>query len=110
MVRVFRIDVKFHLPVKLLEFLEINDMKAILIASILVISSMTSVAHALDREELKTLTATILNLNGLLCAEVTDIRPLQIKNIFEVTCIEYRDGTATKTYMMDAAKGTAWEP
>ena len=34
----------------------------------------------------------------------------EIKNIFEVTCIEYRDGTGTKTYIMDAAKGTAWEP
>ena len=83
-----------------------------LIASILILSAFlfSSSAHALDREELKILTATILNLNGLLCAEVTDIRPLEIKNTFEVACIIYRGGTATKTYIMNAAEGTAWEP
>jgi hypothetical protein len=87
-----------------------DTMKTMLITLISSLVLFSGIAHALDREELKTLTATILNLNGLLCAEVTDIRPLEIKNIFEVTCIEYRDGTGTKTYIMDAAKGTAWEP
>ena len=83
-----------------------------LTVSILILSAFVfaTSAQALDREELKTLTATILNLNGLLCAEVTDIRPLEIKNTFEVTCIAYRGGSATKTYIMNAAEGTAWEP
>ena len=85
-------------------------MKVMLTSFIFSILIFSSSAQALDREELKTLTATILNLNGLLCAEVTDIRPLEIRNLFEVTCIAYRGRSATKTYMMDAAKGTAWEP
>ena len=85
-------------------------MRVMLTSFIFSILIFSSSAQALDREELKTLTATILNLNCLLCAEVTDIRPLEIKNLFEVTCIAYRGGSATKTYMMDAAKGTAWEP
>lgn len=53
--------------------------------------------------------ATILNLNGLLCAKVLDIRPLKVRpHVFEVTCIEYRGGRATKTYTLDLDKATAW--
>lgn len=85
-------------------------MRVMLASFVLSLFFFSSAAQALDKKELKTLTATILNLNGLLCAEVTDIRPLEIKNLFEVTCIAYRGGSATKTYIMNAAEGTAWEP
>lgn len=65
---------------------------------------------SLTRDDLKTMTATILNINGLLCAQVNDIRSLKAGDkIFEVTCITYRGGNATKTYIMDAAKVRAWE-
>lgn len=62
------------------------------------------------RGELKELTATILNLNGLLCAEVVRIQPLALEGKFEVTCVAYRGGTAQKTYILDANRGTAFEP
>lgn len=51
----------------------------------------------------------MLNLNGLLCAEVIDIRPLQVRQeVHEVTCIEYRGGRARKTYHLDINTGKAW--
>ena len=53
-------------------------------------------------EDLNELTATILNVNGLLCADVTDIHPLKVReNVYEVTCIQYRGGSGKKTYIMD---------
>lgn len=61
--------------------------------------------------DLKKMTKLILNTNGLLCAEVLDIRPLKVRdNVYEVECIEYRGGENKKTYIMDAVKGTAWNP
>lgn len=61
--------------------------------------------------DLKKMTKLILNTNGLLCADVIDIRPLKVRdNVYEVECIEYRGGQNRKTYIMDAAKGTAWNP
>ena len=46
-----------------------------------------------------------INLNGHLCAKVLEIRPLAVKNdMYEVTCIEYRSGSKTKVYHMDAKK------
>lgn len=69
-------------------------------------TSNTSVSTA-SKEQ----TATLLNLNGLLCAEVIDIKPLKVKqDVYEVTCIEYRGGSGTKTYLMNTTKGTAWIP
>ena len=60
-------------------------------------------------EDLNELTATILNVNGLLCAEVTDIHPLKVRDdVYEVTCTQYRGGNSKKTYIMDVASGTAW--
>jgi hypothetical protein len=68
-------------------------------------------AHAMNRDELKEVTALILNVNGLLCAKVTDIRPLEVReDVYEVECIEYRGGKGKKTYIMDASKGKAWAP
>jgi hypothetical protein len=55
------------------------------------------------------LIATILNLNGLLCARVTDVRPLKVdENVFEVTCIEYRGGTGQAQYIVNASTGDAY--
>ncbi|WP_420465582.1 hypothetical protein [Panacagrimonas sp.] len=53
--------------------------------------------------------ATLLNLNGHLCAEVQSIRrPESRDDLFEVQCVEYRGGKAQKAYMVDAASGKAW--
>lgn len=67
-----------------------------------------SVASAASESELKAQIATIINLNGHLCASVTDVRPLQIKDKYEVTCIEYRGGSGTVRYILDAMKGIAF--
>lgn len=77
----------------------------------LVLTAACGSSQALTDAELRKMTAAIINMNGLLCARVVDIRPLPVgKYIFEVTCIEYRGGTGRKVYLMDAARGIAWVP
>ena len=85
-------------------------MKKIVAGLVAVMLILPLSAISESKEELKEMTALILNLNGLLCAEVIDIRPLKMKDIYEVECIEYRGGKGRKIYIMDAAKGTAWIP
>jgi len=88
-----------------------NAMKVAFVAIGLGIYLLSGASYSADKEALKETTATIINLNGFLCAKVTDIRPLKVRpDVYEVTCIEYRGGSSTKTYIMDAAKGTAWVP
>ena len=54
--------------------------------------------------------ATAINLNGLLCAKVVNVRPLQVNNdTFEVTCIEYRGGSSRATYIINTETGVAFE-
>lgn len=84
---------------------------SVVLALCLLIASVTMptrTAQAASPEELKEMVATIINLNGHLCAKVTEIRPLQIKDTYEVTCIEYRGGSGTVRYILDALKGTAF--
>jgi hypothetical protein len=55
--------------------------------------------------------ATGLNLNGLLCARVVDVKPLRVSgDVFEVTCIEYRGGTGKVRYIYDTGRNVAWKP
>ncbi|WP_146219382.1 hypothetical protein [Sphaerotilus hippei] len=51
-----------------------------------------------------------INVNQLLCARITSVRPLKIRGAYEVACVAYRNGTATKTYVLDSSKGAAFEP
>jgi hypothetical protein len=51
----------------------------------------------------------ILNFNHLLCAKVVRVCPLKVKDALEVTCIEYRGGNATKTYIVDVNTASAFE-
>lgn len=53
--------------------------------------------------------ATVLNLNGYLCAHVDEVRRLEVQNQYEVTCIERRGGSGTVRYIVDATKGTAFK-
>lgn len=71
-------------------------------------SSPQQESPSLSRHELKEMTALIINANGFLCASVSDIRPLRISNQYEVTCVEFRGGSGTVRYIMDATKGTAF--
>lgn len=81
------------------------------LATALVLAAASGNSHALSDEDLKKMTAAIINMNGFLCAKVVDIRPLKVgRHVYEVTCIEYRGGTGQKIYLMDAAKGIAWVP
>ncbi len=50
----------------------------------------------------------ILNLNSLLCAKVVKVCPLKV-GALEVTCIEYRGGSVTKTYIIDVKTASAFE-
>lgn len=51
----------------------------------------------------------ILNMNSLLCAKVVRVCGLKVENALEVTCIQYRGGSATKTYIVDVATASAFE-
>ena len=53
--------------------------------------------------------ATGLNGNGLLCASIREIRALRLPGKYEVTCVAYRGGSGTKTYVIDALNGVAFQ-
>ncbi len=73
-------------------------------------TTVRDVKDVFPRAKINELVATGINLNGFLCASVADIRPLKVKATYEVTCIAYRNGSARKTYIVDALKGVAFEP
>jgi hypothetical protein len=86
-------------------------MKTISIVLFFGLYSISSIALADKKEELKEQIATIINLNGFLCAKVLDVKPLEVRaNIYEVTCIEYSGGSGTKIYILDASKALVWTP
>ena len=65
----------------------------------------------MNTQESHEVAALMLNLNGLLCAKVIEIRPLKVrKEIHEVRCVEYRGGSGEKTYLLDSNTGKAWRP
>jgi len=71
-------------------------------------SSYTKSVDGEKKEALKGTVALVLNLNGLLCARIINITPIARKDTYEVTCVEYRDGTGRKKYVFNATKGTAY--
>lgn len=83
--------------------------KKIIVVMLFVALPLSVNADEDKKEALKKTVALMLNMNGHLCATVTDIIPLQIKNQYEVTCIAYRGGKGTKNYVFNAADGTAFE-
>lgn len=76
-------------------------MKKLLLATLL----LAPTAHAGEAEDVA---ALMLNLNGLLCAEVVDLRALKQDNVYEVQCVKYRGGTKEVTYILDMNSGNAW--
>ncbi|WP_142995678.1 hypothetical protein [Zobellella denitrificans] len=68
------------------------------------------VKKILSTPEIHEMVAAGLNLNGHLCAELVEIRPLKIQSTYEVRCIAYRGGSAKKQYVIDALKGVAFVP
>ncbi|GEM_PF-2979871 len=72
--------------------------------------NLAAVTAAPDEAETRELVATGINLNGLLCARVTAIRPLEVDGNYEVECLEYRGGKITKSYFIDVWRGLALIP
>ncbi len=70
---------------------------------------VSDMKKVLSQPEIDHLVQTGLNLNGHLCAQIVEIRPLQISGAYEVTCVAYRSGSAKKTYVLESLKGTAFE-
>ncbi len=70
---------------------------------------MFAYAHTSKADELLEKIATVINLNGHLCASVTDVRPLELKDVYEVTCVEYRGGSGEVRYIMNARQGSAFK-
>ena len=73
-------------------------------------AGVQDIKNDLSLSEIEEMVATGLNINGHLCARITSIRPLNLRSKYEVTCIMYRGGTATKTYVVDALNGVAFVP
>lgn len=70
---------------------------------------MFAYAHTAKADQLLEKIATVINLNGHLCASVTDVRPLELKDVYEVTCVEYRGGSGEVRYIMNARQGSAFK-
>lgn len=63
----------------------------------------------LSMPEIKEMVATGINMNGLLCAQITSISPLRVDGAYEVTCIAYSGGQGRKTYIINSKNGEASE-
>ena len=63
----------------------------------------------ISKDEAGEAIATVINLNGLLCARVLNVAPLQVSgDVYEVTCTEYRGGTGTVRYIVNSDTGVAF--
>ena len=69
--------------------------------------SCLATATFAQSQDLKEKMATVINLNGQLCARVESIRPAGEKDMYNVECIRYRDGTGKATYLVNARTGQA---
>jgi len=70
-------------------------------------TGIDSIKKVLPMKDVHNMIKTGLNMNGMLCAEITDLVPLRMKYTYEVTCIAYRGGTKTKSYVINAQRGVA---
>ena len=78
-------------------------MKKIFIVAFCVFGGM---ANAMTQHEIKEMSATIINVNGYLCASVTSISPTSSPDVYRVRCVEYRDGSGSASYTMNARTGS----
>ncbi len=67
------------------------------------------VKNRVSPAELNQMIALGLNGNDLLCANVVGVHALRMNGKYEVECIAYRGGSGTKTYVVDALNGIAFE-
>ncbi len=78
------------------------------LASIMAVAVLNFASNAISAE-IDEQIATVINVNGFLCARVISVRPLEMKNIYEVRCVEYRNGSGTVDYIMNAATGIVYK-
>jgi hypothetical protein len=55
-------------------------------------------------EDSKSTLAALINLNGELCARVTEVSLIS-SDVYRVACIRYRDGTGSATYEVNLSTG-----
>jgi hypothetical protein len=84
-------------------------MRCVLAASLSISLLSIGGAAAASDQELKEMTALLINAGGNLCASVTEIHPLRLADQYEVTCIEYRGGVGTVRYIFNAKTGKAFK-
>ena len=73
-------------------------------------SKRTSSERLPSKQESAEAIATVINLNGHLCARVTDVAPLKVSgSVYEVTCVEYRGGTGKVRYVVNSDTGAAFK-
>jgi hypothetical protein len=70
---------------------------------------IAQVKKVVSTPEVHEIVATGLNVNGHLCAELIEIRPLKVQSTYEATSVAYRGGSAKKHYVIDALKGAISE-
>jgi hypothetical protein len=58
-----------------------------------------------SKSEAEDVVKAFINLQGELCAEIVSARPQSLPDTMEVTCIEYRGGSARVTYVVNTATG-----
>ena len=68
---------------------------------------LAAVKNVPNEAETMEVVATGINLNGHLCARVTAIRSREAALTFEADCVENRDGTGRRTYVIGASSGLA---
>lgn len=75
---------------------------------ITIIGAVLLCASSANAQTLEEFIATMLNLNGFLCASVVETRPLQVADQLEVTCVEYRGGSGRVRYILNRKTGVAF--
>ena len=82
-------------------------MKKLVIAFLTMVMFVPASAKATERKDADELMATLLNLQGYLCARVISVVPLDLPKHYEVRCIEYRGGNGTVDYIVNLGTGEA---
>ena len=82
-------------------------MKKLIVAFLTMVILAPTSALATDKKDVNEMLATLLNLQGYLCAKVINVAPLDLPKHYEVRCIEYRGGQGTVDYIINLETGRA---
>ena len=82
-------------------------MKKIIVSFLTMVILAPASALATEKKDVDEMLATLLNLQGYLCARVINVVPLDLPKHYEVRCIEYRGGQGTVDYIINLETGRA---